>query len=157
MPGAEAALRGAGFGLVILGAQWYTKNERIAMGTKTIRRGKGRRRIDAKDFHVADEIQYIQGRAARHDGRFVTVGPLALFSTVTGDAWLLDPADHLAARVARDGDPEDVYLEETDTNFAIEWKGEYRIDGDAFVYIDRDSGRIIAILGYPIGRIAELG
>jgi hypothetical protein len=38
----------------------------------------------------------------------VTVGPLALFSTDTGDAWLLDPEDHLAARLARDGDPEDV-------------------------------------------------
>jgi hypothetical protein len=37
---------------------------------------------------------------------------LALFSTDTGDAWLLDPADRLAARVARGGDPEDVYFEE---------------------------------------------
>jgi hypothetical protein len=35
----------------------------------------------------------------------VTVGPLVLFSTETGDAWLLDPADHLAARLARDGVP----------------------------------------------------
>jgi hypothetical protein len=43
----------------------------------------------------------------------------------------------------------------TDTRFAIGWKGEYRIDGDAFVYIDKDSGRVVAILGYPIRRIAE--
>jgi hypothetical protein len=54
----------------------------------------------------------------KHDGRFVTVGPLALFSTETGDAWLLDPKDHLAARLARDGDPEDLYFEETDVSFA---------------------------------------
>jgi hypothetical protein len=127
------------------------------MGRKTIRRGPGKRHIDGKDFHLADEIGYIQRRAAGHDGRFVTIGPLALFSTDTGDAWLLDPADHLAARVARDGHPEDVYFEETDTNFAIGWKGEYRIDGDALVYIDRDCGRIVAVLGYPIDRIAELG
>jgi hypothetical protein len=127
------------------------------MGRKTIRRGPGRRHIDGKDFHLADEIGYIQRRAAMYDGRFVTVGPLVLFSTDTGDAWLLDPADHLAARVARDGDPEDLYFEETDMNFAIGWKGEYRVDGDAFVYIDRDSGRIVAIIGYPIDRIAALG
>jgi hypothetical protein len=37
-----------------------------------------------------------------------------LFSTETGDAWLLDPADQLAARVARDGDPEEVNFEETE-------------------------------------------
>lgn len=127
------------------------------MGRKTIKRGPGRRQIDGKDFHLADEICYIQRRAAEHDGRFVTVGSLALFSTDTGDAWLLDPGDHLAARLARDGDPEDVYFEETDTQFAIGWKGEYRIDGNAFVYIDRESSRIITILGYPIRRIAEWG
>lgn len=127
------------------------------MGRRTIRRGPGKRHIDGGDFHLADEIAYIQRRAAGYDGRFVTVGPLALFSTDTGDAWLLDPVDHLAARVARDGDPEDIYFEETDTNFAIGWKGEYHVDGDSFVYIDRDSGRTEAILGYPIHRIAELG
>jgi hypothetical protein len=127
------------------------------VGRKTIKRGPGKRHTAGKDFHLADEIRYIQGRAAEHDGRFVTVGSLALFSTDTGDAWLLDPEDHLAARLARDGNPEDVYFEETDTRFAIGWRGEYRIDGDAFVFIDRDSGRILTILGYPTNRIAEWG
>jgi hypothetical protein len=124
---------------------------------RSINRGPGKRPIDGKDFHLAEEIRYIQRRAAEHDGRFVTIGSLALFSTDTGDAWLLDPADHLAARLARDGDPEEIYFEETETSFAIGWKGNYRIDGDAFVYIDKDSRRIITILGYPTRRIAEWG
>src|SRR4029077_3714626 len=29
-----------------------------------------------------------------------------LFSTETGDAWLLDPSEQLAAQLAHDGDPE---------------------------------------------------
>lgn len=127
------------------------------MGRRSIKRGPGRRHIEGKDFHLAEEIHYIQRRAAEHDGRFVTVGSLALFSTDTGDAWLLDPKDHLAARLARDGDPEEIYIEETDTNFAIGWKGIYRIEGDAFVHIERDSSRIVTILGYPTRRIAECG
>ena len=127
------------------------------MGRKTIKRRLGKRHIEGKDFQLADEIRYIQRRAVEHDGRFVTVGSLALFSTDTGDAWLLDPADHFAARLARDGHPEEVYLEETDARFAIGWKGKYRIEGDAFVYIDKDSGRVVTILGYPIRRIAEWG
>ena len=110
------------------------------MGRKTIKRGPGKRQIEGKDFRLADEIRYIQRRAAEHDGRFVTVGPLALFSTDTGDAWLLDAEDHLAARLARDGDPEEIHFEETDTRFAIGWKGKYQIQGDAFVFIDNDSG-----------------
>ena len=127
------------------------------MGRKTIQRGPGKRHIDGKEFHLAAEIEYIQRRAAEHDGRFVTVGPLALFSTDTGDAWLLDAEDHLAARLARDGDPEEIHFEETDTRFAVDWKGKYRIDGDAFVYIDKDSGRVVTILGYPVRRIARWG
>ena len=127
------------------------------MGRKKIRRGPGQGQISGKDFRLADEIRYIQRRAAAYDGRFVTIGPLALFSTETGDAWLLDPADHLAARVARDGDPEPIHVEETDTNFAIEWKGNYRIDGDTFVFIDNNLARIVALLGYPTDRIAQLG
>jgi hypothetical protein len=42
-----------------------------------------------------------------------------LFSTETGDAWLLDPADRLAARLARDEMTEPIRIEETDTTFAI--------------------------------------
>lgn len=127
------------------------------MGRRTIKHGPGKRHIEGNGFRLAEEIRYIQRRASEHDGRFVRVGSLALFSTDTGDAWLLDLEDHLAARLARDGDPEDVYFEETDTRFAIGWKGKYRIDGAAFVYSDKDSGRIVTILGYPVRRIAEWG
>jgi len=127
------------------------------VGRKTIKRGTGKTVITGKDFSLAAEIDYIQRRAAEHDGRLVTVGPLILFSTDTGDAWLLDPADHLAACLARDGDPEPIYFEETDTTFAIGWKGSYRIESDAFIYIDTDSSRIVTILGYPTRRLARLG
>jgi hypothetical protein len=127
------------------------------VGRRTIKRGAGKKRINGKDFLLAEEIEYIRSRAAEHDGRLVTVGPLVLFSTETGDAWLLDPADSLAARVARDGDPEDIHLEETDTNFAIGWKGNSQIDGDAFVFIDRDTARVTTILGYPTRRLAQVG
>jgi len=99
------------------------------MGRKKIRRGPGQQEINGKDFRLAEEVRYIQRRAAAYDARFVTVGTLALFSTDTGDAWLLDPGDHLAARIARDGAAEPIPLEETETSFAIEWKGNYRIDG----------------------------
>jgi hypothetical protein len=123
---------------------------------KKIKAGPGKQWVEGKDFRLAKEIKYIQRRAAEHDGRFVTIGPLALFSTETGDAWILDPSDQLAGRLARDGDPEPIDFEETDTNFAIDWKGNYCIEGRAFVYADRKSGRVTAILGYPTAKIAQL-
>jgi hypothetical protein len=126
------------------------------VGRRTIKRGAGKKHINGKNFLLAEEVEYIRTRAAEYDGRLVTVGPLVLFSTETGDAWLLDPADHLAARVARDGDPEHVHFEETDSNFAIGWKGNYRIEHDAFVFVDRETARITTILGYPTRRLAQL-
>ncbi len=124
------------------------------MGRGTIKRGAGKQHVEGKDFRLADEVRYIQDKAADHDGRVVAIGQLLLFSTETGDAWLLDAADHLAARLARDGDPQPLPLTETDTNLAIEWKGQYRIDGAAFVYTDRKTGRVTTILGYPTQKIA---
>jgi hypothetical protein len=119
--------------------------------------GAGQRWLEGKDFRLADEVRYIQNKAAEHDGRVVSVGQLILFSTDTGDAWLLDVADQLAAPLARDGDPEPLHLEETDTSFAIGWKGKYRIEGTAFIYADRDSGRVRTIFGYPTQKIARAG
>jgi hypothetical protein len=77
---------------------------------------------------LADEVRYIQRRAADHDGRIITIGQLLPFSTQTGDAWLLDPGDRLALRLARDREREAIHIEETDTTFAIGWKGRYRIE-----------------------------
>ena len=67
------------------------------------------------------------------------------------------PPTRLAARLARDGESEPVRIEETDTTFAIGWKGRYRIEGPAFVYTDNDSGRVTTILGYPTDQLAQIG
>src|ERR1700738_4413720 len=109
---------------------------RPALGRKPIRRGPRKRIVEGKSFRLANEVRYIQRRAPDHASRILTIGQLVLFSTETGDAWRLDPADQLAARLARDGQSETIHIEETDTTFAIGWKGRYRIDGPAFVYSD---------------------
>ena len=112
--------------------------------------------MEGKSFRLADEVRYIQRRAADYDSRIVTVGQLILFSTETGDAWLLDPGDRLAARLARDGESEPIHIEETDTTFAIGWTGSYRLDGPAFVYSDQDTGRVATILGYPTDKLSQI-
>ena len=128
---------------------------RPARGRKPIRRGPGKQIVEGKSFRLANEVRYLQRRAADHDSR-ITIGQLVLFSTETGDAWLLDPADQLAARLARDGQSEPIHIEETDTTFAIGWKGRYRIDGPAFVYSDHDTGRVATIIGYPTDKLSEI-
>jgi hypothetical protein len=127
---------------------------RSAKDRKTKQRGPAKRIVEGRNFRLADQVRYVQRRAANRDGRIVTIGQLVLFSTETGDAWLLDPADRLAARLARDGESEAIEIEETDTMFVIGWKGRYRIQGPAFVYSDRETGRTTTILGYPTDKLA---
>jgi hypothetical protein len=123
---------------------------------KSVERGPGKRIVEGGSIRLADEVRYIQQRAANHDGRIVTIGQLMLFSTETGDAWLLDRTDLLAARLARDGEAAPIQIVETAATFAIEWTGSYRINGPAFVYSDRDTGRVITILGYPTDKLVGI-
>jgi hypothetical protein len=122
-------------------------------GRSAGKRGPGKRTVDGASFRLADEIRYITRRAAEHDGRVVTIGQLTLFSTETGDAWVIDRGDHLALQLARLGDPEPFHIEETDASFAIDWKGLYRIEGAAFIYTDRDTGRTTTVIGYPTDKL----
>ena len=70
--------------------------------------------VEGTSFRLTDEVRYVQRRAAACDGRIVTIGQLLLFSTDTGDAWLLDRSDQLATRLARNGEAEPIDIEETD-------------------------------------------
>ena len=97
---------------------------------------------------VLREVDYIVARAAESDGRVVTLGQLVFFSTETGDAWLLDPEDHLALCLAKDGSRLPIQIVETATRFAIEWNAAYTFEGDAFIVTE--GTRVRAILGYPI-------
>jgi hypothetical protein len=120
------------------------------MAERSIGHKRAAQRQSRQSLHLAKEIRSIQHRAAQHDGRIVSIGPLVFFSTDTGDAWILEPADALACRLAAGGDPMEIFFEETETGYAIGWQGHYRIEGETFVYEDSAYPRRIAISGYPM-------
>ena len=72
-------------------------------------------------MNIRSEATYIVERAMEGDARIVTLGPLLFFSTETGDAWMLDPADHLALCLAKAGEPLPASIVETADTFMIEW------------------------------------
>jgi hypothetical protein len=101
---------------------------------------------------VLREVDYIVARAAQFDSRVVTLGQLVFFSTSSGDAWVLDPEDGLALKLAEAGDRKPVKIVETASRYAIEWTASYRFDGEAFVTIDGSGQRVI--FGYPVQEVA---
>jgi photosystem II stability/assembly factor-like uncharacterized protein len=126
------------------------------MAERSIGHKHAAQRQSWQSLHLAKEVRSIQRRAAEHDGRIVSIGPLLLFSTDTGDAWILEPADSLACRLAVGGDPIEIFFEETETGYAIGWQGRYRIEGTLFTYEDRSSNRRIAIGGYPVHLLQQV-
>ena len=110
--------------------------------------------LSGTEVNITHEAQYVADRAIRRDSRIVTLGPLVLFSTETGDAWMLDPADHLAVCLARDGSCLSVEIQETEERFAIEWTHAYEIDEELMTFVDR-GGNAKTMCGYPTREIEQ--
>jgi hypothetical protein len=117
---------------------------------------KGKQKVKSETFCFMDIIRDMQQRAAEHDPWIRILRGLVLFSSESGDAWILDTDDQTANRLAVDGVPRTVYIDETDKGFTIHWQGSYRIDGEVFVYADHTTGRVVAILGYPDDFLQEI-
>lgn len=110
--------------------------------------------VSGEQISITREVNYIIKRAQESDTRVIRLGSLFLFSTRTGDAWLLDPEDNLALCLARDGERQSFTVTETAVSFGIEWSAHYRIDGEAFI-VAEDSGQTKTILGYPTRELSQ--
>lgn len=98
---------------------------------------------------IGRESEYIVQRALEADARLVVLGPIILFSTATRDAWILDASDGHAHCLCRDGACTPLLVVDRGEQFGIEWTATYRIDGEAFRFMD-SRGTIETVLGYPI-------
>jgi hypothetical protein len=99
------------------------------------------------------EIRYVTELAQAGDSRIVTLGDLVLFSTRTHDAWLLDPEDSLAVCLCREGEPQPFRIIDAPDSLAIEWAGEFAIEGAAFI-VQEFSGSVVVMHDYPTHEIS---
>jgi hypothetical protein len=109
------------------------------------------------------ECEYIIDAAMKGRGTLVITGPeilkkgpLILFSTDDGDAWLLDPEDELVMNLAWHGARQEFEINDTGRQYRIGWHGEYRLNGPMFqvdTMLENIGQR--AIGGYPMDEIRE--
>jgi hypothetical protein len=118
------------------------------------RRKVQKRVIRPEQINISREAEYIVRCAVEMRGRIVTLGPLLFFSTESGDAWVLDPADGLARCLARSGEPQALGIVETRDRFGVEWDAVYAIDGNAMIFRD-EIGNERVVVGYPIREIEQ--
>jgi len=104
--------------------------------------------LSREEINVTKEADYIIDRAQAREGRIVTLGGLVLFSTDTGDAWMLDPGDGLALCLARGGERQRFSIDEDGDRYCIAWTSRYRIEGNAF-HVVTEGRDARTIHGYP--------
>lgn len=114
---------------------------------------------------LADEVDRIL--AAEKTGEIVMImtgpeitseGPLVLFSTGVGDAWLIDPDDNSAACLMWQGEKRPAPFREQADAIEIDWDGDLALNGQ-FVNLDCPATPEIgrrAVAGYPVDAIREI-
>jgi hypothetical protein len=115
--------------------QWARR--RAASREASLQRGTEpatqQRVLEPGEMSVLKEVRYIVQRALAGEARIVTIGELFLFSTPSGDAWLLDTDDQLALCLAREGREQPHPIMESPGKFHIDWPGEFSFEGDCLV------------------------
>ena len=107
-----------------------------------------------KEISINREAGYIVESAQQGEAKVVTIGKLLFMSTAEGDAWVLDPEDHLALRLAELGEPLTYRIMETEATFAVEWNAQYSLTDSGFVVQDRD-GKVTVLPSYPMQQIRD--
>ena len=114
---------------------------------------------------LADEVDRIL--AAEKTGEIVVImtgpeisaeGPLVLFSTGVGDAWLIDPDDNSAACLMWQGEKRPTPFRDLADSIEIDWDGDLALNGQ-FVNLDCPSIAAIgrrAVAGYPVQAIRDI-
>ena len=124
------------------------------MARKSKKPRRQRMRIGRTRPDIGREVADIIASAQSAVVRVVGMGPLILFSTETGDAWLLDWEDERALCLARGGAPQEVNITDTEDQFGIEWTSDYTINGDVMTF-EHHSGAVTSVQGYPTHLILQ--
>ena len=103
--------------------------------------------VPTGESSILKEARYIQKSALQGNSRVVKFGPL-IFFCANRDAWMLDPEDHFARCLMRDGEKLPLGIIENRKQFLVEWNADYHIEGDVFTVAER-SGSVRSIVGYP--------
>jgi len=113
--------------------------------------------LSGSELNLRQEVDDIIRSAREGISRVVGLGSLVLFSSQTGDAWMLDPENELGLCLLKDSEQQPHEIGETDERFAIRWAGRYHIEGRFFAYIPNDTPtHARVIVGYPTDVILQV-
>jgi hypothetical protein len=82
---------------------------------------------------ITVEVEKIQESAVAKKAAVLTLGVFVLFSTTSGDAWLLEVTDMDAIQVAQGGEKLAVEIEENPETIEINWTHKFEVKNKKFI------------------------
>lgn len=112
---------------------------------------------------IRDECELIVAAELRGQAKAVVTKdgpacpPFVIFSTGIGDAWLLEPNEHLAMCLVWQGKRQPITLRDEPDRIEVEWDGEYELLGDFFhVHTSHPVIGERAVGGYPMQELRKV-
>jgi intein/homing endonuclease len=102
---------------------------------------------------VRDEVAKIREAAIRLEAKIMHLGVFVLFSTETGDAWLLELTDMDGVQVADRGKGIELEIEENAETIEINWSHRFTVEDRIFVATSYKDKSVITNDQYPIHSI----
>jgi hypothetical protein len=107
----------------------------------------------APQVSVREEVAKIREAALRREAKIMHLGVFVLFSTETGDAWLLELTDMDGVQVANQGKGIELEIEENADTIEINWSHRFTVEDRKFVATSYKDQSVITHDQYPIHSI----
>ncbi len=108
-----------------------------------------------KEASLKEKIIDLQEKAIARQASFYTLGAFILFTTVTGDGWVLEITEMDAVQVASNGKKLDIAIEENAETIEINWTYHFVLEGKIFIAKSYANNEITNWEGYPTHSIAS--
>ncbi len=126
------------------------------MNRRKLQRAKGLQKASnrSQDMIMTHKASQMVDNALVKDPKVDCIGNFILFSTVSGDAWMLDHRGNRALKLAEKGQALSYRIIETKEKFSIEWKERFRIEDDNFIATRNNEEKIYP--EYPTKTLSSL-
>lgn len=108
-----------------------------------------------KEASLREKIVNLQEKAVAGQASFYTLGAFILFTTATGDGWVLEITEMDAVQVASNGEKLDVIIEESPETIEINWTYHFVLKDKKFVARSYANNEITSWESYPTHSIAS--
>ena len=109
--------------------------------------------MEPLQFSLQREVERIQAAAGGQEVTFIETGVFILFADRRGDAWLLEVVESDAVKVAEQGKPLAIELEENSETIAVNWSHTFRLQDKQLVLTSYEDNTSMELAGAPTQQI----